>query len=90
MLTGLKQCGARRYLRRLVPADLVESWGAGEVNRALGTSNCRVARAILPRAWDDLDDEFAPMRRSANPLSRFEGADLLLRLRAATPLRLLH
>lgn len=85
MLTGLKQRGARWYLRRRVPSELVESWGAREVNRALGTSDYRVARAVLPRAWADLDDEFAAKRGSANPHLRTEAADLLLRMRTANP-----
>jgi len=85
MLTGLKKRGARWYLRRRVPADLAASWGAKEVNRALGTSDYRVARAVLPRAWADLDDEFAERRGLANPHLRSEAADLLVRLRTANP-----
>ena len=64
MLTGLKQRGARWYLRRRVPADLVTLWGSAEVNRALGTSDYKVARALLPKVWSDIDDEFAALRAS--------------------------
>lgn len=67
MLTGLKQRGARWYLRRRVPADLVGLWGSAEVNRALGTSDYKIARALLPKAWSDIDDEFAAMRASPAP-----------------------
>lgn len=67
MLTGLKQRGARWYLRRRVPADLVEAWGSPEVTRALGTPDYKVARALLPKAWADLDDEFAAKRLSLRP-----------------------
>lgn len=88
MLTGLKQRGARWYLRRRVPADLVESWGAREVNRALGTSDYRVARAVLPRAWADVDEEFAAKRASASPHLRSQASDLLLRLRPANTLQI--
>lgn len=67
MLTGLKQRGARWYLRRRVPVDLVEAWGSKEVNRALGTSDYKVARAMLAKAWGDLDDQFAAKRASLMP-----------------------
>lgn len=67
MLTGLKQRGARWYLRRRVPVDLVEAWGSNEVNRALGTSDYKVARAMLAKAWGDLDDQFAAKRASLVP-----------------------
>lgn len=67
MLTGLKQRGARWYLRRRVPADLVGLWGSAEVNRALGTSDYKTARALLPKAWSDIDDEFAAKREAVAP-----------------------
>ena len=50
MLTGLKQRGTRWYLRRRVPADLVEAWGSNEVSRTLGTPDYKVARTLLPKA----------------------------------------
>lgn len=93
MLTGLNQRGTRWYLRRRVPVDLVEAWGSKEVNRALGTSDYKVARALLPKAWADVDDEFTAKRaplvaaRSANSDDRpadpnVVAARLLVKLRA--------
>ncbi|WP_422574867.1 DUF6538 domain-containing protein [Phenylobacterium sp.] len=64
MFNGLKQRGARWFLRRRVPAQYVEAWGSAEVTRALGTSDYRVARRLLPRVWADLDDEFTASRHS--------------------------
>jgi integrase len=90
MLTGLKQRGTRWYLRRRVPAELVEAWGSPEVTRALGTSDYKVARKLLPKAWADLDDEFAAKRAAlpaqpradARPDPNAIAARLLLKLRA--------
>ncbi|WP_365752121.1 DUF6538 domain-containing protein [Phenylobacterium sp.] len=52
MFNGLKQRGARWFLRRRVPAQYIEAWGSAEVTRALGTSDYRVARRLLPRVTD--------------------------------------
>jgi hypothetical protein len=67
MFNGLKQRGARWFLRRRVPAQYIEAWGSAEVTRALGTSDYRVARRLLPRVWADLDDEFAARHAAIAP-----------------------
>lgn len=59
MLTGLKQRGSRWFLRRRVPAEFVEAWGSAEVTRALGTSDYKEAKKLLPLVWAALDQEFA-------------------------------
>lgn len=82
MLTGLKQRGARWYLRRRVPADIVETWGAREVTRALGTSDYKVARALLPKVWADIDDEFTAKRGLSASHPGMVAHGLLLQFRA--------
>ena len=67
MLTGLKRRGARWYIRRRVPADIAEAWGHREANRALGTSDYKTARLLLPEAWNKLDAEFAAVRAARVP-----------------------
>lgn len=62
MLTGLKQRGTRWFIRRRVPADLVEAWGSPEVTRTLRTSDYKQARKLLPQAWDALEKEFDGLR----------------------------
>ena len=65
MLTGLKQRGTRWYLRRRVPAEYVETWGSPEVTRALGVSDYKEARKLVPRVWAALDAEFAARELAA-------------------------
>lgn len=65
MLTGLKQRGSRWFLRRRVPAEFVEAWGSAEVTRALGTSDYKEAKKLLPLVWAALDQEFAEKQLSA-------------------------
>ena len=67
MLTGLKQRGSRWFLRRRVPAEFAEAWGKAEVTRALGTSDYKEARKLLPLVWASLDQEFADKQLAIDP-----------------------
>jgi len=67
MLTGLKQRGSRWFLRRRVPAEFAEAWGKAEVTRALGTSDYKEARKLLPLVWAALDQEFAEKQLAIDP-----------------------
>ncbi|WP_295707720.1 site-specific integrase [uncultured Brevundimonas sp.] len=58
MPTGLQRRGARYYLRRRVPENLIEAVGRHEIVRALGTSDFREAKRLLVVAWAALDLEF--------------------------------
>lgn len=63
MPTGLIRRGGRYSLRRRVPQDLVEHYGKAEIVRALGTSDPKEARRLLPKAWAAYDEQFDLVRR---------------------------
>lgn len=58
MPTGLLRRGARYYIRRRIPAELIKHYGRSEITRALGTSEAKEARRLLPQAWVALTAEF--------------------------------
>lgn len=59
MPTGLIRRGARYYIRRRVPLHLVEHFdGKKEVVEALGTSDPKVARKLLPLRWSAIEERF--------------------------------
>lgn len=75
MPTGLIRRGARYSIRRRIPLDLVEHFG-GKVERieALGTSDPKEARRLLPLRWAAMDEEFDRVRAeiataNATPIS---------------------
>lgn len=67
MPTGLIRRGARYSIRRRIPLDLVDHYGKAEVTRALGTSDPKEARKLVPQVWAALDAEFDAVRVSLSP-----------------------
>ncbi len=64
MCTHLFRRGARCYIRRRVPVDLIGHYQKQEIQKALGTSDPAEARARCRRLGAELDDEFARVRAS--------------------------
>lgn len=62
MPTGLIRRGARYSLRRRIPLDLVGHYGKQEITLALGTSDPKEARRLLPLKWSLLNEEFERLR----------------------------
>ena len=62
MPTGLVRRGGRYSLRRRIPQDLIGHYGKREVTSALGTSDPKEARKLLPVRWLELDREFDAVR----------------------------
>jgi hypothetical protein len=60
MPTGLQRREGGRYsIRRRVPLDLVQHYGGkGEITKALGTADPKIARKLLPLKWAALEREF--------------------------------
>lgn len=72
MPTGLIRRGARYSIRRRIPLDLVDHYGKAEVTRALGTSDPKEARKLLPQVWAALDREFDAARAATGGPSEAE------------------
>ncbi len=62
-MTGLRRRGARYYVRRRVPLDLVEDYGRPEISYSLGTADPREARRRVRAELVKLDADFARRRR---------------------------
>ncbi|MBL8553259.1 MAG: site-specific integrase [Phenylobacterium sp.] len=62
MPPGLIRRGARYYIRRRIPLDLIEHYQTSAVMRALGTSDFAEAKKLVIRAWQAYDDEFDRVR----------------------------
>ncbi|MBU4195758.1 MAG: hypothetical protein KJ911_03260 [Alphaproteobacteria bacterium] len=63
MPTGLQRREGGRYsIRRRVPEDLVEAFGKKELTKALGTSDPKQARLLLPVFWSAYDQMFEQAR----------------------------
>lgn len=62
MPTGMLRRGARYYLRRRVPLDLIVAYGKNEIVKALGTSDYPEAKKRLTVEWVALDKEFDEQR----------------------------
>lgn len=62
MPTGLIRRGARYYLRRRVPLDLLTVYGKNEMVKALGTADYAEAKKRLASEWVALDKEFDEQR----------------------------
>ncbi|MFT4912674.1 MAG: integrase [Brevundimonas sp.] len=63
MPTGLqRRTGGRYSVRRRVPEDLVEAFGKKEFSKALGTSDPKEARLLLPAFWSAYDQMFEQQR----------------------------
>lgn len=62
MTNHLLRRGSRYYVRRKVPADLVEHLGKREIVRALGTADPAEARRIVREASVQIDQEFDAAR----------------------------
>lgn len=58
MPTGLLRRGARYFVRRRIPTDLIKHYGRREITRALGTADPKQARRLLPHVWAALTAEF--------------------------------
>jgi integrase len=70
MSTHLFRRGGRYYIRRRIPADLLEHYqGKKEIQRALGTADPSVAAVVCRAAGVQMDEEFAAARaeRLAKP-----------------------
>jgi integrase len=72
-LQRLHKRDGRFYVRAKVPVDLVERLGRREIKHALGTSDCRLARARLPAASAAINDIFAQARAGTLPPPIQEG-----------------
>lgn len=64
MPTGLIRRGARYSIRRRIPLDLVDHYGKAEVTLALGTSDPKEARRLVPQVWAALGAEFDAVREA--------------------------
>lgn len=62
MPTGMLRRGARYYVRRRVPLDLIDAYGKKEILKALGTSDYAEAKKRLAIQWVTLDKEFDDRR----------------------------
>jgi integrase len=73
MPTGLQRRGARYYIRRRIPLDVLHHYdGQTEIVRALRTADPKVARKLLPLRWAELEREFDAYR-AASPLEPRSG-----------------
>jgi len=63
MTTHLLRRGGRYYIRRRIPADLVEHYGKKERQLALGTGDPKEAATRVRKVGAELDDEFERARR---------------------------
>ncbi|WP_343698422.1 site-specific integrase [Caulobacter sp.] len=62
-----RKANGRYYLRYRIPKDLVPRLGWAEISWALGTSDPKEARRVLPQQVANLLNEFDAVRTGANP-----------------------
>jgi integrase len=62
-----RKANGRYYLRYRIPKDLVPRLGWAEISWALGTSDPKEARRMLPQQVANLLNEFDAVRAGANP-----------------------
>ncbi|MGQ2989767.1 MAG: DUF6538 domain-containing protein [Brevundimonas sp.] len=69
MPTGLRRRGARYYVIRRVPQDLVESYGRQAITKSLGTADYPEAKKRLALEWVRFNREFDEARRALGVVS---------------------
>ena len=89
--------GARYYVRRRVPLDLIDAYGKKEVLKALGTSDYAQAKKRLAEEWVALDREFDERRKDLarpaapeTPVKQPESRLARLRSSGAKPVSLMR